>query len=246
MIHSRFLVEKLYGLKAKVKKAPNGFIVEDFEGISSFIRKNSSDGYVFKQIFLDQEYAPLVKLLKKNNIKVNTIIDCGANVGYTTTYLKNAFPAAKIYCVEPDVENLACAAKNTELNALHATTLINKGIWGKNAFLKITKDFRDGESWSLALVEVALEKDADVYAITIAQLMKEYQITEIDVLKIDIEGAERYLFEDEADASFFLSKTKCIAIEIHDEFNSREMIMITLVKHGFTLQQSGELILACK
>jgi FkbM family methyltransferase len=246
LIQSRFLLEKLYQLNSKIKKANNGFIVEDFKGVSSFIRKGTSDSYVFKQVFLDLEYLPLLQLLNNNNIQVNNILDCGANVGYTTTYLKKVYPNSSIYCIEPDKDNLTCIEKNVSLNNLKNVTIINKGIWGKEAFLKITKDFRDGQSWSLSLIEVDHEEDADVKATTITQLIDEYKLTEIDILKIDIEGAERFLFDNEKDAKAFLNITKCIAIEIHDEYDSREMIIKILIENGFKIKHSGELTLGYK
>ncbi|MBC6112174.1 FkbM family methyltransferase [Pedobacter fastidiosus] len=246
LIHSRFLLEKLYQINSKILKADHGFIVKNLNGISSFVRKKTSDSYVFKQIFLDQEYLPLLKLIEQNKISVNTILDCGANVGYTTTYLIKAFPTATIYCIEPDFENSNCIKQNIKLNDLQNTTVINKGVWGKKAFLKITKDFRDGESWSFSLVEVKEERDSDVTAITLSQLINQYNIQTIDILKIDIEGAERYLFENDEETAFFLSRTKCIAIEIHDEYESREMITSKLLKNGFKLQNSGELTMGYK
>ena len=55
----------------------------------------------------------------------------------------------------------------------------------------------------------------------------------IDVLKIDIEGSEKQLFSDEVSANAFLSKTKYIAIEIHDELDCRAQIDKCLTLNNF-------------
>lgn len=61
----------------------------------------------------------------------------------------------------------------------------------------------------------------------------------IDILKMDIEGAEKELFA--ASDLSFLKHTKCIAIEIHDEFNCRNSIYQRLADYGFTRFNAGEL-----
>ena len=70
--------------------------------------------------------------------------------------------------------------------------------------------------------------------------MDKNNLKSITLLKIDIEGAERFIFDDNVDLSF-LSITKVIAIEIHDEFQIREKIYSILKKNNFHLFESGEL-----
>ncbi len=63
----------------------------------------------------------------------------------------------------------------------------------------------------------------------------------IDILKIDIEGSEKeVLTSPKADVSY-LAKTKCVAIEIHDEFDCRESIYEVLRQYNFEFFNSGEL-----
>jgi len=51
--------------------------------------------------------------------------------------------------------------------------------------------------------------------VTIPGLMSQYGLTRIDLLKLDIEGAEKELF---AAASDWIDKVDAIAIELHDRF----------------------------
>jgi len=58
---------------------------------------------------------------------------------------------------------------------------------------------------------------------------------------MDIEGSEKEVFTNPNSDVSFLAITKCIAIEIHDEFDCREAIYEILTKYGFLLFNSGEL-----
>src|SRR6476620_203183 len=72
-----------------------------------FIRHDSSDLDVFKQIFIDREYRCLDDLTE-----VRLVIDCGANVGYSSAYFLSHHPTSRIIAVEPDPENFAMLRRN--------------------------------------------------------------------------------------------------------------------------------------
>jgi hypothetical protein len=67
----------------------------------------SSDYLVAKQVFGEKGYAIIAKLPN-----VRTILDCGANVGYTSAYLLTGYPSARVIAVEPDAENCRICAEN--------------------------------------------------------------------------------------------------------------------------------------
>src|SRR6476469_2925625 len=60
-------------------------------------RGGSSDGQVFHQIFVEREYRCIDHLTD-----VRTIIDAGANVGYSSAYFLTRWPRAKVIALEPD------------------------------------------------------------------------------------------------------------------------------------------------
>src|SRR4029077_9668049 len=64
------------------------------------LRNGSSDLPVFRQIFMDYEYA-----LHLNTSSVRTIIDGGANIGLAGVYFSSQYPQAKIIGIEPDDAN---------------------------------------------------------------------------------------------------------------------------------------------
>src|SRR4051812_39387542 len=70
-------------------------------------RKGSSDRDVFRQIFVEREYACLDDLSD-----VDLVLDCGANVGYSSAYFLDRFPTCHVIAVEPDPENYALLEEN--------------------------------------------------------------------------------------------------------------------------------------
>jgi FkbM family methyltransferase len=246
LTYSRVLIHRLLIQGHQISSDRDNLIIENFNGWKLYIRKNSSDSFVFQQIFIDKEYQPVVDFIESKRIKINTIVDCGANIGYSTLYLSRFFPAASIISIEPDSGNMEMVKKNTEANLLKNLIYIEKGVWHKHAWLQLRTDFRDGSNWSRSLHEVSDPTLADTEALSLPEIMQTNNLESIDLLKIDIEGAERYLFQDHNIAREFLSKTKCLAIEIHDEYNIRENIYHILTSAGFEFVESGELTIAYK
>jgi hypothetical protein len=101
----------------------------------------------------------------------------------------------------------------------------------------ITDDFRGGGDWAKK-TNVASEV-TNLKSINIQTIIETNSLDIIDLLKIDIEGAERYIFESEHSCSF-LNQTRVLALEIHDEFNIREDIYRILKKFSFLILNVGE------
>ncbi len=77
-------------------------------------------------------------------------------------------------------------------------------------------------------------------AISINDLITEYNIETIDILKIDIEGSEKELFEKNFD--YWLSKTKLLIIEIHDGMRkgSSKAVFNALNDFEYVMELKGE------
>ncbi|WP_289663015.1 FkbM family methyltransferase [Flavobacterium panacagri] len=200
-----------------------------------------SDYSVFNQIFVSEEYKTVSSILKLNielNSKESVLIDAGANVGFATVYLNEILSFDKIFCIEPSKDNFKILEKNTAfLNSDTELVLLEKALSGsENVCFSIENNFRDGRDWAITTKE---NTKGTISGITINEIIKEYSLNEVTLLKIDIEGAERFIFQDSIDLSF-LNITKVIAIEIHDEFNIREEIYKILYEKNFLLIESGE------
>jgi FkbM family methyltransferase len=226
-------------LKAETEKHYTAFYSE--WSMTIRLRKRpSSDMDVFNQMFKLKEYQSVIDSFRKHFGVANTIniIDAGANIGLTSVYFSKFFADVRIICVEPDDSNFDCLGFNLSANGVSNVEKIKGGVWSKNANLKLVSDFRDKNDWSFRVVET--EEKSGLEAFSIQCLMEKYGMETIDILKIDIEGSEKEIFGAAADMSF-LHSVKSIAIEIHDEFNCREMIYEVLKKYNFEFYEDADL-----
>ena len=206
-------------------------------------KKPSSDMDVFQQVYGFEEYDEVVKQYKqyfKNNSDYTlNIIDAGSNIGLTSLYFIDHFANTKVICLEPELENFKILDFNLKKNEHNKIVKINGAVWSSNTKIRIVKDFRDKQDWSFRVEETADLEGIQCY--TINQLVEDYKFEVIDILKIDVEGSEKQIFTSDQSNVHFLKRTKCIAIEIHDEFDCRTDIYKVLGEYGFSFFDKGEL-----
>jgi FkbM family methyltransferase len=173
------------------------------------LRVPSSDVLTFDQIFFSDEYGFDVRRTPK------TIVDAGANIGLASIYFSNKFPDAKIIAIEPEESNFEVLRINIEPYAniisvrgalWHENTRINLvdpslGKWG---FMTQARDGAE-ERYGELLHEVR--------GMTVDTIMREQGIDHIDILKLDIEGAELEVFRD---PSSWIGKVDALIVELHE------------------------------
>jgi FkbM family methyltransferase len=245
------LYERLTAEGCKIKKVKKNNLVKNFEiesiPFSVYLRRNSSDASVFNQILIELEYKPLIDFIYKHGEegKIKTIIDAGANIGLTTIYLRRHFSHATLVSIEPDDDNFKILETNLTENKVENSYLLKAGVWENNSRLSIDRSFRDKQSWSISVKESAANSGDKntLQGVTISEIIDRFGFDEISVLKMDIEGAERFLFTEEV-AGTFLGKVKFLSLEIHDEYQCRTSIERVLEKYNFEYFQRGELTIA--
>ena len=100
--------------------------------------------------------------------------------------------------------------KNTA--GLSGVQIHQKGLFNKKTFFKIIDPYNATNSFQIQ--EVSDPKDATLESITIDDLFELHKWTCLDLLKIDIEGAEKNLFS--SNYKKWMPKTKVIYVETHD------------------------------
>jgi FkbM family methyltransferase len=196
-------------LIARLRLFPGrGLIYVSIPGLRNpvIVRGKTTDIYIFEKIFILEDY----NIASLTNLNPKFIIDGGAYVGYSSIFFANKFPDSLVIAVEPEKSNFAILEKNTfqYVNIKR----INTGIWNKNTLLKV-KDLNVGH-YGFIVEEAHGNDDYSIKAITISDICREYNHNEIDILKLDTEGAEKEIFSSNFDD--WLSKTKMIIIELHD------------------------------
>jgi FkbM family methyltransferase len=143
--------------------------------------KAPNDGsirFVLKEIFEGRCY-PIVADIGD----VRSILDVGANVGLAAGHFRSHYPAAKIYCVEPDLRAFSYLRANATV--IGNCEVYNVGLWDCDC----TQILNLGAS---TVLTSALGKEtgakASIQCLGSAKFCS--GIGTIDVLKIDTEGAE--------------------------------------------------------
>lgn len=141
---------------------------------------------------------------------VRLIVDAGANIGDTTIWYANRFPASALVAIEPNPSNFNVLAKNCAPYGSRIR-LIKGALWpAKGQTLAIT----GRENAAQVRLPTGLD-DSTCTGVDPLTILSESGRDAIDLFKIDIEGAELALFSGDCDS--WLSRTRNIAIEIHSQ-----------------------------
>ncbi len=171
-----------------------------------FARRDTSDVFVFEQVFVDQGYDfPLIDLEPK------VIIDAGANVGYASVFFAHRYPGARILALEPESSNYELLLRNA--TPYQNITPIKAALWNKTG--RVVIENPGSEKWTFRVTDTGPTNGGTIEALTMEDLLAMGGTEHIDILKLDIEGAEKELFESNCDA--WLGKVRVMMIELHDQ-----------------------------
>ena len=161
------------------------------------------------------------------NDKIKTIIDVGANIGIESIRFRKFFPSAKIISIEANKENYEILEKNFKND--QNTIPLNIALWNKKTKLKLDK-FSELNSEGFSYKELDDLDSQKNYDLTnsdiMANIINSYKLSEIDILKLDIEGAEKYIFDSSAD--LWINKINSIIMEVdkHNPFVTKIIFKI--------------------
>lgn len=200
-----------------------------------YCRAGSSDIDVFKHIFVLREYAVFDDLQNPG-----LIVDCGANVGMSSSYFLSRFPKANVIAVEPDPSNYQQLLHNTQTYG-DRLNCVQAGVWSKRVGLRFVQEqFGDGREWAVAVKEAAPDEPADLQAVSIGELLDQSGHERIALLKIDIEGSEAELFAQGTES--WLGRVDNLVIELHGE--ACEHAFYEAIKpYDFHIQASGGVVI---
>lgn len=191
----------------------------------------------FEEIFFQEFYKFSTKQQNKSR-KIN-IIDCGANVGMSCLYFKKKYPNAQITAIEADEKIAYFLEKNLKnnLSAEHFAQIeiIKKAVWIHDEGVVFESEGADGGNILFTEKNKTEKNKNNVIKIPSMRLKNLLlaQTQEIDMLKIDIEGAETQVLTDCKDA---LHLVKNLFVEYHAYTHSAQTlhtILDILTENGF-------------
>ena len=175
------------------------------------VRPGSTDERTFAHVFLNREYDIELPL------EPRLIVDAGANVGYASVWFASRYPQARIIAIEPSAANFQLVRENTA-NYPNVSSR-QAGVWPRACHLKIVTHDAQGNflgEWGFQVEETDEAGPQTLPAVTLGEVLHGSGLPAIDLLKIDVEGAEKEIFSASCDD--WLPRTNAIMIELHDRF----------------------------
>ena len=235
-----------------IPKSKNGYYMEIHVG-SNIIRKNIK----VKDFDYKHNLSNKYKLIKNKEVKFNEFsdfddlsiynvfnldinsirnyVDIGANYGMSST--STISRGIKTYLVEADSENINILNMMYDRNS--NIVIIPKAVCAQDGFIDFWQSPGIGSVVS-SIFQIDANGKTDeerikttVESISFDNLINNYiEEDYIDLMKVDIEGAEYDIFESVSDES--LKKVKRFIIEYHMNDNYKAMdILVKLTKNGF-------------
>ena len=171
--------------------------------------------------------------------KPQFIIDGGAYVGYTSIYFANEYPSAMVVAIEPDRENFALLCRNVK--PYPSITPINAALWSTNTDLTITNP--EAQSWSFKVAPIVSPNTDIVSSVTLPDIIQQFGFAEIDLLKLDVEGAEQELLRPPHGQ--WLDQIQALIVEPHGA--AAEKLLFSMSANlGFETFRKGEKIILIK
>jgi FkbM family methyltransferase len=143
------------------------------------------------------------------------IVDAGGYTGLSAAYFATKYPEATIIAIEPDAENFELLTMNTA--RFRNVRPVRAAVWRESGMISLTDPGLGAVSFQVADPNSAGSAGELVRAVTIDEIIKEFGLEKIDLLKMDVEGSEREIFES---ASPWIASVDTICIELHDRFKS--------------------------
>lgn len=164
------------------------------------------------------------------------ILDLGGNIGLSTLYFKKLYPGAEITVVEPFPANVRLLRKNVEENQLLGVTIVEAAVMPAAGKVELYADKNESGWYSMAGVVRGgwggqqESKRFTARAVTLESLVGD----DVDLLKMDIEGAEEAVLRTSEGA---LKRVRKLVMEWHS-VRGREVggVVRLLEKSGFEVE----------
>jgi FkbM family methyltransferase len=202
-------------------------------------RKSDPIALLFFEIFLQRAYTGKTFYIPRMN---DVILDCGANIGLFAFYLISQEERLTIHCFEPNKDNFTLLQSNITRNGLqdrikaHPFAILDRR--GRGALRTYVNSSSSGTLFSLTRPWPTATEE--VQFISLRDAVEIAEVSQIDFLKIDTEGAEIEILTAACETGQ-LDLVQRVVLETHDymRLNCMDQCLSVLVSSGFsTFQRS--------
>lgn len=196
--------------------------VELRNGVKLRYRLNRGDIQSIREVLLEHAYRLAFP------ISNGVLVDLGANIGLTSVWLTKEYGFASVIAVEPDAGNAALARKNFDLNGIPGT-ILEAAIGPFDGTVR----FQAAEESNLGRLS---DEGELVRSISMRSVLNRFCLSEVDLVKMDIEGGEEALLTGPPE---WLYQTKAIIAEFHPNAVNYRALTQLLERHGFNHIRAG-------
>ncbi len=183
-------------------------------GVPLLLRTLNSDLVTARLCLVAGEFEDALNHVEDPNAPL-FIIDAGGYIGTAAIALAKMFPNSTIVSLEPSEENFAILQQNVSPypNIIAVNAALDAEDGEKQLF-----DRKTGEwGFSIAVQSRDFQPIGMTRTLSIPTLMAEYKMDRIDILKLDIEGAEQAVFSSSAE---WIDKVGMLYVELHDRIKA--------------------------
>ncbi len=201
--------------------------------------RGAMDLWAVKETFLDAFYT-------RYGVDVQegwTVVDIGAGVGDFTILAAYSHPETRVFAYEPFPGSFELLEKNITQNGLGNVVASQQAVWGQAG--KLLLDLSGGEPLQMTSHDrshVESGKVIPVMAVTLLDILNSNEIEQIDLLKLDCEGAEYAILMDSLQD--VLMRIDRVIMEVHDLDSERnhQALQAFLSDSGFQVKWHANIV----
>lgn len=174
----------------------------------------------------------------------DVVIDIGAGLGEEAIVFSNILgPLGKLYCIEANPEVFKVLKDGLKLNGSNNSFLFNIAINNKDERVILEDDDSTFLSGKITLNVKKASNQFEIVGSRLDTFIINNKISKVDLLKVNIEGAERFVIESVGDC---INRIRNVAISCHDFrfrkeggnefFKTKELVSNFLIANDFEIQ----------
>lgn len=227
-------------LRWRLMQAP--FKTRLYDGTPIWGAKTGSTALIYYQGISEPETMTVfLRWLKPDAV----VFDLGAHIGEYALVAARHAPQGKVYAFEPQPDLVAVIKKNTQQQGFNNVSIHPYAL--SDQIGKVAFSVPHERTMAALVSDPSVVASYEVAATTIDAFCQEYQINQINLIKIDIEGAELLALKGAVD---LLSKPPTVSPVILFEYNPHTYsrfgydikdVRVFLTQYGYSLYQFDEI-----